>query len=225
MEIPTLGLVGPAQSDNLVHFTGRGSPTPEVPDSIRAMQPRERLDDIIGGRILRGFPPYGASTPCVCFSECPDDHLKHLVLVRGFSPWGVVVTRNQMMKVGGGSIAYVPPEVYAKFKALGLEHWAMRTEPGSTWMHEREWRLPLTGKGVRLGAIAAILIGDPEWRPSLVPKDEWYDEFTGLPSEGPGESPFARQVQALPPLWLESPIWVWNAATKEIDRYKPAELG
>ncbi|MEV7371931.1 hypothetical protein AB0O51_13725 [Streptomyces sp. NPDC090301] len=189
------------------------------------MSARQRLDSIIGERLLRGFPPYGASTRCVCLSECSDDHLKHLVSLRGFSPWGIVITRSQMMKTGGGSIAYVPPEVYAKFKTFGLEHWAMRTEPGSTWMHEREWRLPLPGVGVRLASLAAILIGDPAWRPSLVPTDDWIDPENGLPCEGPGETPFAQQVRALPALWQESPIWVWNATTKNIDRYKPGELG
>ncbi|WP_159461058.1 hypothetical protein [Streptomyces viridosporus] len=220
-----LGLVGPAQSDDLFHFTGRNGNRPvHVPEEIRNMTPQERLDAILGTRTLRGFPPFGTAQSCICFSECTPAHLAHLVLTRGFSPWGVVVSRSAVLRLGGGSVAYVPDAVYSYFKARGLEHWAVRTGSDSVWLHEREWRLPIHGAGVNLVNIRAILIGDPGWRPSLVPTGDWRNGETGELLSGPDGNPHTRPVEALPHLWQSHEIWVWDASTKTVARKPPGTL-
>ena len=139
----SLGLVGPAQSDHLYHFTGRNGARPSwVPPQIQQMTAQGRLDGILRDERFLAFAPFGASTACVCFSESPPDHLGHLIRTGRFEPWGVVTSRASLLGIGGGSVAYVPDDVYASFSASGLGHWAVRTGSGSVWMHEREWRLP-----------------------------------------------------------------------------------
>ena len=118
------------------------------------MRPEERLDAILAGQAQFGFPPFsrpptGAAPnppgPCVCYSESPPDHLAHLIVDRCFQPWGIVITREQMLKAGGGAVAYVPDTVYSTLYQAGLAAWAVRTSSGSQWMHEREWlRVPET---------------------------------------------------------------------------------
>ncbi|MFJ2672848.1 hypothetical protein [Streptomyces sp. NPDC087525] len=222
-DIPVAGLIGPAQSDELVHFTGKeGCFTAGVPDEVRRMTPSERLDAILGSRLLRGFPPFGDSRACVCFSESPLDHLAHLITVRGFSPWGIVLTLNQMLDAGGGSVSYVPTAVRERFVKAGLGHWAVRTDTDSSWMHEREWRLPLNPgfAGARLDGLAAILVGDPTWRPSLVGAGDWINRATGEPCQ-PGEDPFCEESEDFPKVWQESEIWVWDKNTQQVVRHPP----
>jgi hypothetical protein len=225
-DVPVAGLIGPAQSDELVHFTGKGgSFTAEVPDDIRQMRPSERLDVILSSRQLRGFPPFGGTRACVCFSESPPDHLAHLITWRGFSPWGIVITRKQMLDAGGGSVAYVPTGVRERFVNAGLGHWAVRTDTDSSWMHEREWRLPLNPGvvGARLGGLAAILIGDPTWRPSLVGTGEWINRATGELCQ-PGEDAFCQESEDFPELWQRSEIWVWDKNSQQVVRHPPGTL-
>ncbi|MET8605750.1 hypothetical protein ABZV92_19625 [Streptomyces rubiginosohelvolus] len=206
------GITGPAQSDNLFHFTGRVGDRPnDVPRTIQKMTPEQRLDAIIGERVLRAFPPFGPTTRCVCFSESPPDHLAFLVAAGRVEPWGIVVSRDQMVRTGGGSVAYVPDKVYEYFKNTGMAHWAVRVGTGSSWMHEREWRVPcFKGDGFRLTTLQAILIGDKTWRPSLVERSA-------------PRSPGAR-VKDFPPLWRESPIWVWDSSSASIVPHPPGSL-
>lgn len=171
-----LGIVGPAQSDDLYHFTGRNGARPAVvPEDIQLMTPQERLDSILREEQFRVFPPFGARTACLCFSESPPDHLEHLIGIGRFSPWGIVTRRHQLIRRGGGAVAYVPDAVYQEFKAADLEHWAVRTGADSTWMHEREWRLPVLDdrNTLGIGRVTAILVGDPAWRPSLTAPRGW----------------------------------------------------
>ncbi|MFB7454861.1 hypothetical protein [Streptomyces sp. NPDC056194] len=223
--ITELGFVGPAQSDDLFHFTGRNGNRPrDVPEEIQRMKPSERLDSIITQQKLLAFPPFGARQACVCFSECPPEQLAYLITMGLFLPWGVVVRRSQVMDCGGGSVSYVPDKVYEKFERAGLEHWAVRTGEKSTWLHEREWRLPPKGKGIRLNALRAILIGDETWRPSLVDTNEWINAETGELCLGPGDTPSARPRQHYPELWRQSEIWVWDATAKRMIKHPPGTL-
>ncbi|MGW4735146.1 hypothetical protein ACWEQC_39390 [Streptomyces shenzhenensis] len=220
-----LGLLRPAQSDDLFHFTGRNGNRPDyVPEKIRNMSPQERLDAILGTQRLRGFRPFGTTQACICFSESPPDHLAHLIITRGFSPWGVVVDRVAVLEMGGGSVAYVPDAVYTYFRAGGLEHWAVRTGTDSVWLHEREWRLPIRGEGVNLVSVRAILIGDPEWRPSPVETGDWLNGETGERIPGPDGSPHTRPIEDLPSLWRNSQIWVWDASTNTVIKHAPGTL-
>ncbi|WP_103529055.1 hypothetical protein [Streptomyces sp. SM12] len=227
-QIPRLGPVGPAQSDSLVHFTGRpGARSSAVPAEICAMAPEERLDSILASQRLWGFPPFGSDTSCLCFSESPPDHLAHLIVERGFAPWGVVITRSQMMSVGGGSVAYVPEEVYRKFQWSGLGSWAVRTEDDSLWMHEREWRLPLlrsTPPGAKLKNLRAILIGDPQWRPSPIGSGQWVHPEDGEPCPGGCPEPQCHELTVMPQLWQNTEIWVWDAVEAEVRAHSPGTL-
>ncbi|WP_274036587.1 hypothetical protein [Streptomyces sp. MMBL 11-1] len=206
------GITGPAQSDNLFHFTGRVGDRPsDVPRPIQEMTPEERLDAIIGEPVLRAFPPFGTSAPCVCFSESPPEHLAFLINGGRVKPWGIVISRAQMVKAGGGSVAYVPDQVYEYFKNTGMGHWAVRVGPGSSWMHEREWRLPcLKVSGVRLMTLQAILIGNRTWRPSLIERSD---------PRSPG-----TRLMGFPPLWQASPIWVWDSSSKSVVPHPPGSL-
>ncbi|MER8091886.1 hypothetical protein [Streptomyces goshikiensis] len=226
-QMPTLGPAGPAQSEHLIHFTSRG-PTakfgPDVPEEIRAMTPAQRLDSIIGAGILKGFRPFCVSQPCICLSESPPTHLAHLVTERGFAPWGIVITRAQALRVHGGAVAYVTTQTREQFVRAGLDQWAVRVDTDSQWMHEREWRVPLRRtkadgvveevEGVTIRNLAAIFIGDPDWRPTPVATG-WASGFTG--EQVPAEAPDAEPAEwELPALWRTTPIWVWDTATLTI---------
>lgn len=219
-----LGLVGPAQSDDLYHFTGRNGDRPQcVPEEIRQMTGQQRLERILHEERIRAFAPFGTTTACVCFSESPPNHLSHLIQTGRFSPWGIVTSRATLLKLKGGAVAYVPDAVYARFKRYGLEHWAVRTGNGSAWMHEREWRLPSSEGGRPIGAVRAILVGDASWRPAPV-VTEWHNGLTGERLLGPDGDPFTQPVEELPRLWRESEVWVWNAADEQLVKYSPGAL-
>jgi hypothetical protein len=54
-----LGLVGPAQSDDLYHFTGRNGDRPAwVPADIRQMTAQQRLARILEKNRFRAFAPF-----------------------------------------------------------------------------------------------------------------------------------------------------------------------
>ncbi|MER6918844.1 hypothetical protein [Streptomyces spiralis] len=191
------------------------------------MTASERLDSILRGEVLRSSQPYGAERACLCFSESPPDHLAHLIADRQFEPYGIVVTREGVLDAGGGAVAYVPEDTYSLFRAAGLEHWAVRTGTDSTWMHEREWRVPVPDGpqtvGMQLGSLRAVLVGDPAWRPSRIGTGTWIHMQEGTPCHGCGD-PFCEEYTVLPRLWLESEIWVWDEAARGVTRYPPGTL-
>ncbi|MET7933862.1 hypothetical protein [Streptomyces sp. NPDC005322] len=191
-----------------------------MPEEIRQMTGQQRLERILHEECIRVFAPFGATKACVCFSESPPDHLGHLIQTGRFSPWGIVTSRATLLKLCGGAVAYVPEAVYAEFRKAGLEHWAVRTGNGSAWIHEREWRLPSSEEGRRIGAPRAILVGDASWRPAPV-VTEWRNGLNGERSPGPDGDPFTEPVEELPRLWRESEVWVWNAADEQLVKYPP----
>lgn len=230
LAIPALGAVGPAQSEELVHFTSRGrEPGPGAAPDIRPLSASERLDSILYFELLRSSKPYGVERACVWFSESPPDHLAHLIVDRQFEPWGIVVTREAVLDAGGGAVAYVPDDIYTQFRAAGLGHWAVRTGTDSTWMHEREWRVPVFDEpkavtlGVQLTSLRAVLIGDPDWRPSRERTGMWIHMQDGTPCHGCGD-PFCEEIMEWPRLWLESEIWVWDMAARAVTRHPPGTL-
>jgi len=158
----------------------------------------------------------------VCFSECSPEQLNYLISAWQFFPWALVCSRAVVNELGGGTVAYVPSSVQQQFLKKGLGHWAVRTESGSTWLHEREWRVPRRDGTLKIEGVNAILIGDPDWRPTKVETGEWVDESTGEPVLGPAESPHAVPVLDYPRLWRETPVWVWRRG--ELHPYGPGEL-
>lgn len=227
MERVNLGLTGPAQSDDLFHFTGRnGSRTSEVPQEIRDMNASQRLAAILREERLRAFPPFGVETPCVCFSECSPAQLAYLIGLGLFEPWAIVTSRTAVLSCGGGAVAYVPDAIHQEFQSARLEHWAVRTGHASTWLHEREWRLPKAPGAepwVKLSGVQAILVGAADWRPDRV-DTHWVDGSTGEPLPGPSSPQAVPYDTELPRLWRESAIWVWDAAAREVKKYPPGEL-
>lgn len=195
---------GGSQSDYLIHFTKRGNrPNAEwVPAEIRAMSAEERLRAIVTEGVMKPFRPYGAHIPCVCFTETTIEHLRFLLKERGYTPWGIVMTRGQVLAKGGGTVAYINNQVtLAQFDRAGLRHWAVRTGGDTDWTYEREWRIPWPSPdrmSLRTG-IRAIFIPDESWRP--VPEGE-----------------------ELPELWLKTPIWVWNAKENKVAEHPPGDL-
>ncbi|GAA2364742.1 hypothetical protein [Streptomyces carpaticus] len=191
------------------------------------MTPERRLDRILEKGYLLAFEQFGSNHPCACFSESTPAHLAYLIGTGRFSPWGLVFDRAAVLRAGGGAVAYVPTAVQKEFKSKGLGHWAVRTDSGSTWMHEREWRLPVehpSNIGFRLRSARAILIGRPDWRPTSVKIDSWIDRSTGEPLPDPGDNPYAEQLTDLPALWKKSEIWVWDKARENVEKYPPGTL-
>jgi hypothetical protein len=225
-----LGFVGPAQSEYLYHFTDRNGASPNwVPAEIQQMSGPARLDAVLREETVRAYPPFGAGqagTPCVCLSESTPEQLAHLIAIMQFRPWAIVTNRTGANMAGGGTVAYVPTKVFDRFKARDLGHWAVRTDEDSTWMHEREWRIPAPGGALRItGGLDAILVGNANWRPSKV-VTEWVDPDTSEPLEfGPAGNPNAVPVaEGYPRLWRETPVWVWDRATQQVVKYEPGAL-
>jgi hypothetical protein len=194
------------------------------------MAAQERLETILREEQFRAFAPFGAAdpgasgTPCVCFSESPPEHLDHLIQFGRFTPWALVTTRMVLNKLGGGSVAYVPPNVQSQLQRARLGHWAVRTDESVSWMHEREWRLPLEKGTIHIAGLAAILVGDAAWRPQKV-ATAWVDGSTGDPLPGPDGNPYAQPLEDYPRLWRETPVWVWDHQTRRVAAYEPGELG
>ncbi|MCZ0997600.1 hypothetical protein O1M63_04755 [Streptomyces mirabilis] len=195
------------------------------------MTPPQRLDSILSSGKLAGFPPFGVEeTPCACLSESPPEHLAYLIADRGFAPWGIVLTRSDVAGVGGGSVAYVPAEVRSQFRTAGLRHWAVRLDADSQWTREREWRIPLPAHTdangtlwgeIQINRLAAILIGDPEWRPTAHTTG-WVRPESG--EQAYPDEPGAHQLVELPILWRTAPIWIWDSELRTVEIHPAGTL-
>ncbi|MGW6445171.1 hypothetical protein [Lentzea sp. NPDC055074] len=191
----------------------------------------ERLDEILWHENLRGFPPFGAQAdqPMVCLSESPPEHLRWL-LNQGWAPWGVLFTRQSVYDIEGGSVWYARSAQHDELQRAQLP-WAVRfeTAPGnrSDWLAEREWRIPvlpeLPGLNLDVVRVAALLIGEPDWQPSVrqirVQTGGFVDMSTGQPTYFDGSNPYLvpeeREILALPRLWQSTPRWYWDATAED----------
>lgn len=168
--------------------------------------PQERLANVLISSELHSFPPFGATTPAVCFTESGFDDVDDLLGEGGFwEPWGVVVTRDWLWGKGGGPVWYVRDDVQQRVRPRlppSDDVWLVRTIPGqSDWLHEREWRVPVPAGALPLkpGDLTAVLVGDPSWRPVV-------DEV------GPSPPDFGdnRWAKRLPPCLVDVPRWFWD---------------
>ena len=193
----------PGQSDTLVHFCGRARPSTS-PDVANLTAP-QRLDSILRTGVLRAFPPYGRPWPVVCFSESDSGGVEALLRYSDFQPWGVVVRRDWVWANGGGPVWYVRDDVTPA--TVGLDEralsWLVPTTPQhNDWLHEREWRLPMTHgntPGIGLGdGVIAILVGDRRWEPGPVAELE-VDPTTGHPA-----------IAEMTPRQAVVPRWYWD---------------
>jgi len=222
-----LGAAGPAQFEFLIHFCGRPSSaamTPTVPQTIRDLQPWQRLHNILWEGQIRGFPPFGSDSPMVCLSESPLEHLRWLLSHRQWPPWGLLLRRQTAYDLGGGPVWYARTEQLATLPAE-LRGWAVRFEAGanrSDWLHEREWRIPVPPNDTVLhlppGSVPVILVGDPQWQPSALVQRTVFVDHYGMPA-APGQPghPQIVDVPELPHLWSAAvERWYWDPASQQI---------
>ncbi|MFB7763682.1 hypothetical protein [Streptomyces xiamenensis] len=156
-----------------------------------------RLDGILKERRMMANYQYGADKPygqrCVCFSEATPEYVRWLMTERPYLPWGIALTRTDIVRRGGKPVQYVTtPEALHVLESQFLAHEAVSIDgPWKDWRWEREWRI---SEGRRewhaIDSVRAVIIGDEKWRPT---KDE-HGEY--------------------PELWRTSPIWVWTRARK-----------
>jgi hypothetical protein len=225
-----LNPAGPAQSDYLIHFCGRAPGlkfTEQVPGWIQSSSPAQRLDNILWEQSIRGFPPFGAESPMVCFSESPAKHLEWLINERHWPAWGVMVTREWVYQSGGGPAWYARPDQYAAL-TNSQRAWSVRLgtewgQPRSEWLHDREWRLPVSAGSPSLyltpGVVRVVLVADPRWQPSIrtvqQPTGYFINAVTGqyAQPDDPLAQPETRAVTGYPPLWegLMRVYWDGNA--------------
>lgn len=105
--------------------------------------------------------------PVVSLTESTQAGQHHLIGDRGYEPWGIVFRKTTVFAWGGGPAWYVR---HAQWHVLDpdLRHSAVLTEPGrADWLHEREWRVPATGRpaAVRftLADVHAVIVGNFAW--------------------------------------------------------------
>lgn len=223
-QLELLGEAGPAQTELLIHFCGRPfgrQPTPFVPADVRAMTAEARLHQILWQQQLSGFPPFGAASPMICFSESPPDHLGWL-LRRGWQPWGLVFTRQSLYQVGGGPVWYTRSPQYDELSEAHRS-WAVRLDANpyrkSDWLHEREWRVPHPGLYLPPGSVVAVITGRPDWQPwGVVNRELMVDPETGgqVDPSYPNAVPQVVPVTELPPLWGTVQKWHWDVATGQV---------
>jgi hypothetical protein len=213
-----LQLPGPAQNDLLIHFCGRGTHrnVESVDDRILRMAPEDRLAGILAEGRIRAFTQHNGGFPAVCFCEVDKEfaHLRWLIDQRNFAPWGLIFTREQVTKWGGGPVFSARKDIHGYVDYLArmemeqtgsavnadyLRSYMTRFEPfdprnPSDWLWEQEWRHIVPGgeRALAAGSIKAIMVGDPHWWPA--------DPETGEP----------------PQLWVESEKWFWDGDTLQV---------
>ncbi|MDI5978241.1 hypothetical protein [Amycolatopsis magusensis] len=235
MTVATLQLrePGPAQSNLIYHFCGRppGTGTSAGLDpGIAAMTPRDRLANILWDEQLRRSVPFGATSPMICFSESPIEHLTWLLAERMFPAWALLFTRQWVYNFGGGPVWY-PREQQYYAMTPEQRNWAVRFDAyNSDWLHEREWRIPVApgyaGLGIAPGSIQAIIVEEPGWQPwRQVPEPTgWMLDEYGMPSADPHDhhgTPEMAPRWRLPPLWTAAPRFWWDRANR---RFSPVAV-
>lgn len=208
----------PDLSALLTHFCARGrAPGPAVPEDIRAKSAPERLTSILQSQQLHAFTTFSGGS-AACFTESTQQGIEFMIARRGYQPWALVFDRQSIYDAGGGPVWYARPEHYA---ALGvadpaLRSWAVRLDPGSDWLEEREWRIvpPTRADGLNptvpittLGLVA-VIVGDPTWNGALY--------RTAMTAAG-----VTQWGLFYPPLPPGLPRWWWNPTTGKLQALHP----
>ncbi|MEU8147465.1 hypothetical protein [Nonomuraea sp. NPDC048901] len=106
---------------------------------------------------------------------------------------GVLFRRSDVLTAGGGGIAYPPKAVHQQWPAE-IQVWGnpIRTDGQGVmdFRWEREWRILAPGGAVVFPstAVAAVLVGDPNWTPTPAPPPESTAKRAG-PCQVPGAIP------------------------------------
>jgi hypothetical protein len=119
--------------------------------------PFEKLKNILTTRTIYATTiPFLPNNPkAVCFTECVWDAL--IQLSEFYSPYGVVFSKKIVFDKGGGPVLYVRGDHLSALKTSGtiptsLESFIQPFDPKAVlrrgtpidFIHEREWRLPLS---------------------------------------------------------------------------------
>jgi len=142
----------------------------------------------------------------VCFTESTQAGLDYLISERQYPPWGIVFRKEAIWTAGGGPVWYARQEQW-NYLPPAFKSWAVRTEPGSVqWLHEREWRVPGTGR------IPSFRFEPSDVHAVISDRFDW----PGGPPDGEGGW--------VVPLWAEGiQFWYWNHREKrlwEFDRFR-----
>jgi hypothetical protein len=207
----------PDLSQVLIHFCDRARPLGrDIPEEILGMSPPERLTSILWDGHLRVFVTDSGGDPVVCFTESTWRGLDYVIGERSRAPWGVIFERQSVYDAGGGPTWHARPEEHQALGQLSprLRSWAVRLDPGSDWLQQREWRIPREpGAAVALCELrlVGLLVGDPRWTgarwehcvSAATGQHQWGSFFPPLPSGLPRYwwDPRSAQLQQLPPLF------------------------
>jgi hypothetical protein len=204
-----------------MHFCGGRQgrlPNWRVPDEVRNMSGRDRLESILWGEQLRTFVPFSGWDPAVCFTEAMGEGIKFMIQRQGYEPWGVAFDKQSVYNVGGGPVWYSRREQVERLERLdpSLLSWAVLLDaPNYDWRWEREWRIvrpSVSGEGVALSELrlACLLVGDPSWTGAR------YDYCIAADTGQPRWDNFLPRLlpRGLPRGW-------WNAITGNIEWLAP----
>lgn len=203
----------PDLSAVLTHFCDRARPQGGIPAEITSMAASQRLASILWESRLRAFVTYSGGDPAVCLTEATVYGLNFLIGRRYYQPWGLVFDRQSVYDAGGGPVWYARPDEYYSVRQISsrVQSWLVRLEPGSDWLEEQEWRIPVSAAAapepaLQLQALrlVALVVGDQTWAPT---RDDWsLSPMTGGSVFGP----------TVPGLLAGIPRWWWDASAGQL---------
>ena len=210
----------PDLSPILTHFCSRCRPFgAQVPANICSMSAPDRLASILWQGELLTFVTFSGGDPAVCFTEATLAGLQFMIKQRRYEPWGLMADRQSVYDAGGGPVWYARPEQYQALRQLDprLRSWAVRLEPGSDWLEEREWRIvrSTTAPGQPLAVplsrlrLVGLIVGDPSWTGARY--EYCVAAATGQLTWG----------SFFPPLAAGLPRWWWNPAHAQFQLLPP----
>jgi hypothetical protein len=177
----------------------------------------ERLASVLWDGRLRTFVTVSGGDPAVCLTEATVQGLQFLIERRSYEPWGLMFDRQSVYTAGGGPVWHARPEQYQALQQFGpgLRSWAVRLDPGSDWLEEREWRIvrPATNQppAVPLAELrlAGLIVGDPSWTGAR------YAYRVAVATGQPGWGNF------FPPIPPGLPRWWWNPSSARFQSLSP----
>lgn len=147
-------------SDSVIHLT-KGT----VEEAHKTFVSIAQMGVLQGGS---GF--IRAPEKCVCFTETPLSTLSKVLANNQHSfryrPFGVVVSKNWLHKVGGRPVIYQPDAEYVQLTPDNRYRHVRYEPPGIDFTWEREWR-------IKIEALAL----DPAETGMIVPDHEWEERF------------------------------------------------
>jgi hypothetical protein len=176
------------------------------------MSPPDRLASILWDSQLLATVNFSMGYPAVCLIEARLPGLNFMIGQRGYQPWGLMFDRQSVYDAGGGPAWHARPEAYQALDP-SLRSWAVRLDPGSDWLEEREWRIvrspspPRTVVALSELRLLALLVGDQAWTGA-----RWAN---GVTTTGPQWNYF------FPPTAAGLMRFWWNPANAQLQPLSP----